>query len=103
MKNYLAKLAAGFLVAAGLFTAGPGVNDTWAAIASGTSETCSWVIDDAGVMTISPTNGTSGILGNYGENSETHWRNYKTNVKKIVIENGVRTDSKCCSSFLKRL
>ena len=94
MKNYLAKLAAGFLVAAGLFTAGPGVNDTWAAIASGTSGSCSWEIDDAGVMTISPTDGTSGTLRSSGNStSDLPWSGYVTEVKKVIINPGVKAHS----------
>ena len=36
--------------------------DAYADIASGTSGTCSWVIDDAGTLTIRPTDGVSGTL-----------------------------------------
>ena len=32
-------------------------------LASGTSGTCSWKIDDTGLLTISPTDGTAGVLG----------------------------------------
>ena len=72
-------------------------------IASGTSGTCSWVIDSEGVLTISPTNGVSGTieeftaLGNYQNN----WQNYnlRTKIKKVVVEEGVKTGQSCFGIF----
>ena len=71
-------------------------------IARGTSGTCSWVIDANGVFTISPTDGVSGTLESYSgqsSNPGTPWNNYRDNVKKVVIEQGVKTNTKANSLF----
>ena len=88
------KLSKQFLISAMMavfvIAGGAGINDAWAAIASGTSGTCSWVIDDAGVLTISPTNGTSGTLASVSSGNGPFY-NYRTNVKKVIVEPGVKT------------
>ena len=48
-------------------------------IASGTCGTCSWVIDSEGVLTISPTDGVSGTLAEFGYYIVKHF--YKTNIR----------------------
>ena len=65
-------------------------------IASGTSGTCSWVIDANGMMTIRPTNGVSGTLENHpsGYNYNIFSR-YQNDITKIVIMPGVKTNSQC--------
>ncbi len=60
-------------------------------IASGTSGTCSWVIDADGVLTIYPTNGVSGTLARTGTQSSPNygWNSYKSKVTSVVVEPGV--------------
>ena len=64
-------------------------------IASGTSGTCSWVIDSEGVLTISPTDGVSGVLKNgtylWPMNGWNNGNN-RLLVKKIIICDGVKTN-----------
>ena len=67
-------------------------------IASGTSGTCSWVIDANGVMTISVTSGDSGVLGSPTQ-SGWPWNNYVAQVTKVVIEPGVKTGANCSKMF----
>jgi len=68
-----------------------------AEIASGTSGTCTWVISDDGVLTISPTDGTSGILSNTtsasGKTSGVSWYSKREKIKSVVIEKGVTTNT----------
>ena len=66
-------------------------------IASGTSGTCTWVIDENGVLTISPTDGVSGTLRAWNPSASSQsmssppWRSYATSVLKVVVEPGVST------------
>ena len=64
-------------------------------IASGTSGTCSWVIDKDGVLTISPTDGVSGILDNTRINypDSVKWYSYKLSVKKVIVNPGVKVNT----------
>ena len=65
--------------------------------ASGTCNTCSWVIDNNGVLTISPTDGVSGTLkgetraGLYSGATSWPWYNYRSSIKEVVIQPGVHT------------
>ena len=68
-------------------------------IASGTSGTCSWVIDSEGVLTISPTNGINGKLDNYSVFTFPSWHDYKLEIKGVVVESGVKTNFWCCNLF----
>ena len=68
--------------------------NVYADIASGTSGTCSWVIDDSGVLTISPTDGVSGTLASY-TGSDWPWYSYKTQITKVVVDPGVSTGAGC--------
>ena len=66
-----------------------GMSDTaYADIASGTSGTCSWVIDDASTLTIRPTDGVSGTLESSAGSSASYipWYSKRTSVKKVVID-----------------
>ncbi len=56
-------------------------------IASGTSGTCSWVIDSEGVLTIRPTDGVSGTLRLTGNGI---WYDWREQITKVVIEQGVK-------------
>ena len=67
-------------------------------IASGTSGTCSWVIDEDGTLTIRPTDGVSGTLESQTMN-EFSWYSNRTSVKKVVIEPGVKTAAGCYKMF----
>ena len=58
-------------------------------IASGTSGTCSWVIDSEGVLTISPTDGVSGLL-----ETNVPWGQYKSAVTKVIVNNGVKANTR---------
>ena len=73
----------------------------FAQIASGTEGTCSWVIDDNGVLTISPTSNGSGTLGSYVDSGSGNpsWSNYKSQIKKVVVQPGVKTASGCYRLF----
>ena len=51
-------------------------------IASGTFGTCTWVIDSEGVLTISPTDGVSGILYTITTNGNAPWYTNREAVKK---------------------
>ena len=66
---------------------------------SGTSGTCSWVIDSEGVLTISPTEGDEGILDSYtsltNEESTVPWKEYREVITKVVINPGVKTNEDC--------
>ena len=59
-----------------------------AEIASGTIETCSWVIDDEGNLTVSPTNGVFGTISSNDGGSP--WKNYKNDIKTIMFDPGVQ-------------
>lgn len=78
-----------------------GTQSAWADIASGTSGTCSWVISDAGVLTISPTNGNSGTLANYDPESEFpySWSQNNSSITAIVIEPGVSANTSMQDMF----
>ena len=80
------------LIGAGCF-----IQPAYADIASGTSGTCSWVIDDAGVLTISPTDGVSGTMASYTGISESSgpWYSYRTQITKVLVEPGASTGAGC--------
>ncbi len=75
-------------------------------IASGTSGTCSWVIDANGVLTISPTNGTSGQLDSFTAVNYTDpayklppWHGYREQISKVIVLPGVKTAAGCSHMF----
>ena len=92
MKKLLSLLMA-LMICLGVFTLVGGVHTVKAAeddIASGTSGTCSWVIDKDGVFTIRPTDGVSGKMGSWsGSVGYSPWYQKRSQVTKIVIEKGV--------------
>ncbi len=58
-------------------------------VAEGTSGTCSWAIDDAGVLTIYPTDGVSGVLESGDALNSWGWHDYRADVTSVVVESGV--------------
>ncbi|MCD7907792.1 MAG: BspA family leucine-rich repeat surface protein, partial [Clostridium sp.] len=68
-------------------------------MASGTSGTCSWVIDANGTMTISPSNGSSGELEELASAVSQGWNAYKENIKKVVVRQGVKTPKNAANLF----
>ena len=62
-------------------------------IASGRSGTCSWAIDDDGVLTIRPTNGTSGTLAPFTKAADVPWREQKSSINKVVVQEGVKCNT----------
>ena len=70
-------------------------------IASGTCGTCSWVVDSEGVLTISPTDGISGTLDSFISNNTHCWQaiNLKEEIKKVIVEDGVKTGQGCYHMF----
>ncbi len=75
-------------------------------IASGTSGTCSWVIDSEGVLTISPTDGVSGKMASYTAKNlplndirrgcGVPWiLNNQSRIKKVYFDEGVSLGDSC--------
>ena len=59
-------------------------------IASGTSGTCTWKIEDNGTLTVKPTNGTEGyfIYDYFG--GEPSWVEYSMQIKNVVFTGSIR-------------
>ena len=70
-----------------------------AEIASGTCGTCNWVIDDEGTLTISPADGVSGTLDSLSFDNNWPWHSKRVDVKKVVIEDGVKAQSSIGGMF----
>ncbi len=70
-------------------------------IASGTSGTCKWTIDDNGVLTIEPADGVSGTLASTqsGTNTNYGWRDYRSSVTSVVVKPGVKTGTSASYLF----
>lgn len=68
-----------------------------AEIASGTSGTCSWVIDDDGLLTIYPTDGVSGTL-EYTWNGRWPWVG-RDSVLNVIVDDGVKVLDNCDDFF----
>ena len=66
---------------------------------SGTNGTCSWVIDDNGVLTISPTDGVSGTFAYAATSGNGPWFNYRSDIKKVVVNPGVKAGTSCFRLF----
>ena len=69
-------------------------------IASGTSGTCSWVIDVDGVLTIEPTSDTTGTLASY-ISGDASWYNYRELIRKVIVKPGVK--ARGCHHLFYRL
>jgi len=63
-------------------------------IASGESGSCTWKIDDDGVLTIGPKNGESGTL-----DTVHPWTGYSSNVLKVNIKSGVIANENSSDMF----
>ena len=72
-------------------------------IASGTSGTCSWVIDSEGILTISPIDGVSGEIESVYTNKYVGpWairQDRSEKIKKVVINEGVYASEICDNLF----
>ena len=66
-----------------------GVEPLAASIAEGECGNCTWVIDDAGVLTISPKPGTDGVLKSGDALNSWGWHDYRADVTSVVVESGV--------------
>ena len=58
-------------------------------IASGTDGNINWVIKYDGTMVISAVDGTDGKMNNYASDAKQPWASYRTEIKKLVVEDGV--------------
>lgn len=63
---------------------------------NGTSGSCSWEIDESGKLTVSPTNGDSGVLEWEGQ---AQWNDYAKRITSAVIERGVKTGANVKDMF----
>ena len=92
MKRILGLLMA-FMLCLGVFTLVGGVNTVKAAegdIASGTSGTCTWVIDKNGILTISAADGDVGYIESDDFTlTSWPWYSYNSYVKKVIIEDRI--------------
>jgi len=99
------------LIAAVLAALGMTASTTaWADdIASGTDSTCTWVIDADSMLTISPTDGVSGVLANLSsyysggigsDYDSAPWFSYSSSVKSIVVKKGVKLVQKQLVCFM---
>ncbi len=68
-------------------------------IASGTSGSCDWVIDEDGILTISPTNGTSGTLANFETNNDVPWYTYRESITKAQFQGTIYGNTYCVKMF----
>lgn len=72
--------------------------DDEAVSASGTSGTCTWTLED-GVLTLSPTDGTSGTLAGNTSKTGAPWYEYYESITSVVVEDGVATSSEAAYLF----
>lgn len=63
---------------------------------NGTSGSCSWEIDESGKLTVSPTDGESGVLEWEGQ---AQWNDYAKRITSAVIERGVKTGANVKDMF----
>ena len=68
-------------------------------IASGTSGTCSWLIDKDEKLIIWPTNDTNGTLENITSNTGAPWYEKRESIKKVEFLNGVKSDTSSCKAL----
>ena len=69
-------------------------------IASGTSGTCSWVIDKNRTLIISPTDGVRGTLAS-SMTGNGPWYSNATDIKKVLVEEGVSAGEGCYKLFFQ--
>ena len=65
-----------------------------AIIHEGNSNTCHWTISDAGQLTIG-----SGTLANYTNTGQAPWYQYRSQIKNVYVNPGVKTNTHCVGLF----
>lgn len=67
----------------------------------GTCGNCRWKIDETGTMTICPVKGTNGMLEDVASDfwGRWPWSEFCHEVKKVKVEEGVKTDRSAASMF----
>ena len=68
-------------------------------IASETTGGVTWKLYDNGLLKLYPTNGVSGTMKSFEGYSSSPWYDYKTQIKSVKIEKGVKAGSKCSYMF----
>ena len=73
----------------------------YANIANGTSGTCKWVIDDNGVLTISPSKGKVGKLEKWEDwrSGVSPWHKYRSKITHVKFEKKIYTET-CSAMFM---
>lgn len=68
-------------------------------IATGTLGTCTWVINESGVLTVRPTSGTSGTMDSWGEGDLefSPWYKYCTQITSVKFEGTI--DMATCNNM----
>lgn len=68
-------------------------------IATGTSGTCTWVINESGVLTVRPTSGTTGTMANWGEGDQdfSPWYEHRTQITSVKFEGTI--DMATCNNM----
>ena len=60
---------------------------------------CVWHIDDEKTLTIEPIKGTNGLLEDYFRNKGWPWDSWALVIRKVIVENGVKTNRNACFMF----
>ena len=68
-------------------------------IASGTTGGVTWKLYDNGLLKLYPTNGVSGTMERSEGYGSSPWYNYKTQIKSVKIEKGVKAGNSCSYMF----
>ncbi len=76
-------------------------------IAEGTCGTCSWTIDEDGLLMISPSNGNSGRLDSFSSQSgsldaaldNAPWSSYADKITEVIVDPGVEAGEECVCLF----
>lgn len=68
-------------------------------IATGISGTCTWVINESGVLTVRPTSGTSGTMDSWGEGDLefSPWYEHRTQITSVKFEGTI--DMATCNNM----
>ena len=68
-------------------------------IASGTTGEVTWKLYENGMLKLYPTNGVSGTMENFELYNSAPWFDYKTQIKSVKIEKGVKAGIMCSNMF----